>query len=472
MGIVFLNPPRPQLQLMGLVRVGFPVYRFNRGVDVTHTTVVPPTELASLAAAVDEAGYETAIIDANALELTYEETRRVVLAARPDYLVIRAGWSTFGLDMLCHRFARERGIKTIVWENTLNPVYTENIVRDWDADRLMYGEPEDAIFRFLDGATGAICGGPVAGLDRLPLPQFQKLPMDRYKRRGRRWWYSLPQRGCRWGNCSFCLEHGNAPRALSMDRIQQEMEELKRWGMEGVFFWEPEANTNDRRLLELSEVMKNNGLNWECWYRPDAADACVMGKMAESGCLKLSIGVESGDQTVLDSLGKGVTVEQVRQTFRCARDAGIDTQAFHVVGTPYETRESCAATLRLLREIRPTLTAPISFIPFPNTPLARLASEEGLIVRDFYEAVASGDCMGEVMFCRPKKMGESELASWIGRFRRLESEYALKAYAGRPAQWGFALHEGFMRSMYGRMMRNGLTPGGNLRWPARPTRCV
>jgi anaerobic magnesium-protoporphyrin IX monomethyl ester cyclase len=448
MRVAFLNPPRIERSLAGFFKIRSPVYRFNRGVDLTHTTVASPSELAGLAAFVENKGFEVELVDANALDWSYEQTCRKLREIRPDYLVVRAGYSTITEDVRFIRFGEAEGMRPILWENTLSPVYTDRLIRDYGLRRILYGEPEGGILRFLEGCGGAIGGSPVADLDSLPMPLMEKLPMHLYRRGREKWWYMFTHRGCVWGRCSFCLEYGATLRMRSVDGIQEEVEAAKSHGMDGIFFWEPELNTSWERAVEISEIMKANKLKWECWFRADYPNPDVFKKMAESGCQKMSIGVENGDQDVLDLFNKGVMVEQIRETFKLAKRCGIATQAFHIFGTPYDTVETFRKTLQLLREIKPTMNVPTPFIPWPNAPMTEVAHERGLLIRDLYEAAVGGDCLVGCVFCIPPGMKRSDYDRWLRMFYREAFESAMRFYMKRPNDWGFAARDYLSRQAF------------------------
>ena len=64
-----------------------------------------------------------------------------------------------------------------------------------------------------------------------------------------------------------------------------------------------------------------------------------------SGCAMLKLGVESGDQAVLDALEKGTDLKMVSAALRTLKAAGIATYAYLLFGTPSETRKSALKTL-------------------------------------------------------------------------------------------------------------------------------
>jgi radical SAM superfamily enzyme YgiQ (UPF0313 family) len=106
-------------------------------------------------------------------------------------------------------------------------------------------------------------------------------------------------------------------------------------------------------------------------------DRELMAAMKASGCVKIAFGVESGSQRVLDLIGKRITPAQARECFRLAREAGVMSQAFFMVGHPEETAEDLAATERLIRELRPDLLFLSVAAPLPGTRYYALMRSEG-----------------------------------------------------------------------------------------------
>ena len=67
---------------------------------------------------------------------------------------------------------------------------------------------------------------------------------------------------------------------------------------------------------------------WVCILYPGKVDAELARLMAEAGCLNASIGFESGSESVLRSLNKHFSLDDVRRTSQILGDQGIDGWAF------------------------------------------------------------------------------------------------------------------------------------------------
>ena len=97
----------------------------------------------------------------------------------------------------------------------------------------------------------------------------------------------------------------------------------------------------------------------------------------------IGLGVESGDQAVLDRMQKRITVDQIRETFRNCRRAGIKTAANWMIGNPGDTRESIRKTVKLVKEIKPDTFRLGYAVPLPGTELCRMARENGWLLDNF-----------------------------------------------------------------------------------------
>jgi len=95
--------------------------------------------------------------------------------------------------------------------------------------------------------------------------------------------------------------------------------------------------------------------------------------MAEAGFRLLKFGVESANQKTLDRLNKGTTVQEIVESCRMAKQAGLTVHLTTMVGYPWESLEDARRTLDLSRKLLTTgdadmLQATI-VIPYPGTPL-------------------------------------------------------------------------------------------------------
>jgi radical SAM superfamily enzyme YgiQ (UPF0313 family) len=109
----------------------------------------------------------------------------------------------------------------------------------------------------------------------------------------------------------------------------------------------------------------------------------------------LKLGIESGDQDVLDAMQKGVGLSQVSQALKALAKAGIATYAYLLFGTPYEAEREARATLNFVAKHTQYITfMNVAIFNLPvNSPDAR-----GLELKTFYE----GDLSLYTDFIHPK----------------------------------------------------------------------
>jgi radical SAM superfamily enzyme YgiQ (UPF0313 family) len=102
------------------------------------------------------------------------------------------------------------------------------------------------------------------------------------------------------------------------------------------------------------------------------------------GVTRLSLGIESGSQRVLDRLNKKSSVAlNQRALDLCARH-GIPTCCSFVIGLPGETADDLAATLGFIERNRQVIAEieVCPLVPFPGTPLWDEALRQGLVSLD------------------------------------------------------------------------------------------
>ena len=138
-------------------------------------------------------------------------------------------------------------------------------------------------------------------------------------------------------------------------------------------------------LLELLHALQRKalGVRWACMTRPDrilprwpatsadlAAAQVLLQEMHYAGCHLICLGVESGDPSLRQTMGRRFDNEQMRAVFELVFRAHIASTAFLLLGYPGETRSSLARTQRLVRELPATRIRASFFYPFGNTPRA------------------------------------------------------------------------------------------------------
>ena len=377
--------------------------------NVAQTTVGPPLGLAYLAGGLLDQGMEVSILDANALGLSEAETVEAMKEAGATVVGFSAVTPT--IDQ-CGRLAallRARLPACLLVAGGMHPTAApEDTLERYPAfDLVVRGEADTRFGEILTAlATGQnpdqLAGvsfrsprgnsiistplPPLTDLNALPLPARHLLPMERYiGPDGDRFTTIVATRGCP-GQCIYCSVNQSFGRRLRHHdprRVVQEMALCHERFNTRVFAFVDDTFTSDRQwVLQLCDALRSSGLQgkirWFCLTRVDRVDPELLAAMRGAGCFKLELGIESGDQRILDYLGKGTRTDQIVQAFQRARQAGMKTFGFVMLFSPLETPESLQATRRLIFAADPDLLQVSFCTPYPGTRLAQLFAEEGI----------------------------------------------------------------------------------------------
>jgi len=136
------------------------------------------------------------------------------------------------------------------------------------------------------------------------------------------------------------------------------------------------------RAAAISEIMACSRIkSWNCDTRVNSVSLELLKIMKRSGCDKVAFGVESGSQRILDRIGKGITIDQVRNAVTWSKQAGIrHIEGNFIIGCDiYETLEDLEKTRELITTLPWTFVSVAVIVPYPGTPVRTMMMSEGLI---------------------------------------------------------------------------------------------
>jgi len=164
----------------------------------------------------------------------------------------------------------------------------------------------------------------------------------------------LLSRGCYWRKCTFCVHYfsaGDTYRVRSIDSIIETLRHFVERGIRNFSFVDEMIAPG--QFARLAEAIKGAGLDisYYAYSKPNKTfTPAILKEIAESGCKYLLWGVESGNQRILDLMGKGTKVQDVADVMKNAHTAGIANHIFIICGFPTETHGEFADTLNFLNE--------------------------------------------------------------------------------------------------------------------------
>jgi radical SAM superfamily enzyme YgiQ (UPF0313 family) len=112
-------------------------------------------------------------------------------------------------------------------------------------------------------------------------------------------------------------------------------------------------------------------LDWACETRLDCLDESLIDRMVEAGLVGMNIGIETGNNAILESSGKtNPEVAKQEATIRYLQNKGVRINGFYMLGLIGDTARTMEETVEYAKRLN-TLGAQFCIMtPFPGTPLA------------------------------------------------------------------------------------------------------
>lgn len=193
--------------------------------------------------------------------------------------------------------------------------------------------------------------------------------------------YMRTARSCPF-KCSFCNYPTMAGKHVLADIevVEREMRQLKEMGTEYLIFIDDTFNVPLPRFKKLLRMMVDNQFNfkWVSFFRCANADEEAYDLLKASGCIGVFLGIESGDQTILNHMNKAAKVDRYRWGVQMLKDRGIMSFASIICGFPGETEETVANSMKFIEEAGPTFFNVQLYYHDTRAPIARRSEEFGI----------------------------------------------------------------------------------------------
>jgi len=251
-----------------------------------------------------------------------------------------------------------------------------------NVDFVVVGEGETGMLAILNlkNPPKILYARVIENLDTIPFPDRKLIRQDRTlalteKNDGERIASVLSSRGCPF-NCIFCTgDHDvfrSHTRRRSVWHIIEEIDELiGEWDIDFLKFADAEANTSEGWLQDfcLEKIHEKIDVPFGCNIHAALIGKSTLDLMKKADCREIWVGVESGSSRILKEIRKGITVETVENVFRWAKECGIRTRAYFMVGFPSETREDFKMTLDLAGRLEADVVGCTILAPYPRTQI-------------------------------------------------------------------------------------------------------
>lgn len=381
-------------------------------------TPVPPMGITIIGTLLKQSNHKIMILDINIQEK--EKYTQKIKDFKPDLIGFSVMTTAYSITKEFTSYIRKqlKDRALLCWGGVHPTALPTETLLDNNLDFVVYGEGEYALLEIADKfdqgnlkfneINGIVFKGDINGketilktpsrqliqdLDKLPIPDRSLL--DNFK-----WYLSPPgilrgkfyygittmytSRGCPY-KCIFCASksiHGSNIRRRSVGNVIEEMVYLKGIGVKGIYFNDDTFATDMDWLKEFCSKVKLLNMVWGCQTRANIAQDMEMLQMIkDAGCVQVDIGAESGSQKILNTLKKGITIEQIKKSFENLKKVKMKTFATFILGNPGETIEDVKMTEELAR-LAPGGVSFLILVPYPGCELYSMAKENSWFLGD------------------------------------------------------------------------------------------
>jgi anaerobic magnesium-protoporphyrin IX monomethyl ester cyclase len=368
----------------------------------------PPLQTLIAAAVLREHGVPVALFDPT-LAAPAEGFDAALRLHNPDLVVICEDDFNF-LSKMClarnrelafqmSEMAGQYGMPIVVHGSDSSDHVNEYLRAGFDA--VMIGEVETTLLELAEGKPRQSIDGLAyregtslrlnpqrslrTNLDTLPLPAWDLVDMDRYRREwmSAHGYFSLnvaSSRGCPY-RCNWCAKpvYGNSYHARSPYSVANELRKLKElYQPDHIWFADDIFALSYRWTLEFADAVQslNAQIPFKMQSRCDLMTRETVKTLRYIGCEEVWMGAESGSQRVLDAMDKGIRVRQIYDAVRNLRRHGIRACLFLQFGYPGEEWEEIEATIRMVREVAPDDVGISVSYPLPGTRFHQIVSNQ------------------------------------------------------------------------------------------------
>ncbi len=353
----------------------------------------PPLGLGYLASSLRSCGYQSQLLDCTFLDR--EEAWQRARESKADIVGIYSMVSMLEDSLTFARLMRDR-CDLLLAGGPLPSCSPATFLDDFDL--VVMGEGEQTIQEIVKAYEAGLDFSSIKGLeyrdqgltiqtpkrelqldlDRIPFPARDLFPNQKYiDHWKKRWGYSattvITTRGCPF-SCEFCSNavFGVSYRERSSENVLNEVEQALALGYDRIHFADDVFTLNKKRLMQICEEILARGMEfkWECLGRVDSIDKATIEAMKKAGCERIFFGIESGDESILASMNKKISLDQARRAVEAARETGLKTGAFFILCYPGETDETVLKTIRFATSLPLDYLSFTMPYPLPGTKLS------------------------------------------------------------------------------------------------------
>lgn len=214
-----------------------------------------------------------------------------------------------------------------------------------------------------------------------PMPQHHLFPLNKYNiptSQKKPISCMITSFGCPY-SCRFCICSLLPYRKRQIDNIREELLYARKIGIRDVFFCDPTFTADPNHAQQICNIFLEEKLplRWSCNIHVRTVDRKLLSLMRQSGCHTVLIGVESGNNAILERYAKRITIKMIKEVFQWCKQVGLQTGGYFIIGLPGETRETIQQTIDFACLLNPDFASFSIATPDIGTALWKEALEKG-----------------------------------------------------------------------------------------------
>ncbi|MBU1164137.1 B12-binding domain-containing radical SAM protein [Patescibacteria group bacterium] len=262
----------------------------------------------------------------------------------------------------------------------------------------------------------------IQNLDESPQVAWHLLSLGKYQdvlAKKRTFASMITTRGCPY-NCIYCERDCRLGRTYRMRSVKSVIDELdtlyNKYNIQEIIFYDDTFTVDKKRTIELcNEITKKDwNIIWECRTRVDLVDEELIKIMKKAGCYRIRFGVEAGNEEILKVLKKNINKEQIKRAFKLCKQYKIETFAYFMIGSPQETKETVKESINFSIELDADY---VMFSPTQlhgqGTDLFQWAVEHGHIDKDYWKKWVSGEKLESFPLLSTTELSSADVIKYV-----------------------------------------------------------
>jgi len=373
--------------------------------------IFPSLPLLGLAAYVRQNGFPVKFIDLHAMNLETKEAASLVREYDPQVVALTAKTLGWPAVIEIAQMVRATCPKALIVVGGPHLTLYAKESLTWDCfDVAVVGDGEEP---FLDICEAVESGSDFSGISGTVVRQAsgelieneaRKLPknIDKYPMSAwdlvdinnyhcltllKPFATMVTTRGCPW-HCGYCSQvYSDKLRFRSPELVVDEMEYLSRkLGVKEIVMFDETFTIGKKRMRKFAEEIRRRDVKvkFNIRARVDTVDREVLTLLKEAGLRSIHMGVEAGTDRLLKIMNKQITRAQTEKAFRIAREVGIETRGYFMIGYYDAAPEDIEETIRFAASIGLDWASFSVATALPGTDLYDVAKERGYVEGDFW----------------------------------------------------------------------------------------